>query len=74
MGITEAGSCRSNLIAHNNINYFTGQAVQSAGKGTLVKDNVAEGPNSFKSMNKKPYPDFDTKRIDGFILDSTAVK
>jgi parallel beta-helix repeat protein len=74
MGITEDGASHHNLIAHNNINYFTGQAVQSAGKGTLVKDNVSEGPDSFQSMNKKPYPDFDTKRIDAFLLDTTTVK
>jgi len=73
-GISEDGACRNNLIAHNNINYFTAQAVQSAGKGTLVKDNVSEGPNSFKSMNKKPYPDFDTKRIDAFIRESAPEK
>jgi hypothetical protein len=33
-GIREEGSCRSNLTARNNINYFTGQAVQSAGTET----------------------------------------
>jgi hypothetical protein len=66
-GITEDPSCYNNQFVANNINYFTGSAIISQGKGTIVENNVSSGPKAFVSDGKPPYPDFDTLRIEKFI-------
>jgi hypothetical protein len=66
-GVTEDSSSENNLIAHNNINFFKQLPVRSAGKGTLVKDNVSEGPRAYIGMDRQPSPDFDTQRIDKIL-------
>jgi hypothetical protein len=73
-GVTEDSSSENNLIAHNNINFFKQLAVQSAGKGTLVKDNVSEGPRAYIGMDRQPSPDFDTQRIDKLLRESVREK
>ncbi len=70
-GIIEDSTGVNNLISHNNINFFTQQAVQSAGKGTLAKDNVSEGPRAYVGMDRKGFPDFDTRKIDAYLNDTT---
>lgn len=62
-GITEDESCENNLIANNNINYYTKRGILSLGKGTMVSSNVTRGDSAYIGMDRKPYPDFDTVRI-----------
>lgn len=68
-GITEDATCVNNIIAHNNINYFTRDGIVSEGKGTLVSDNIMQGEDSYIGMDRpKQYPDFDTTRLHNFML------
>ena len=39
-GIIEDVLSGSNIIANNNINYYTGNGVVSHGKGTIVENNL----------------------------------
>jgi hypothetical protein len=66
-GITEDETCANNIIANNNINYYTQKDIAAKGKQTLISINIGIGERSFKSMNKPRYPDFDTFRIESFI-------
>ena len=66
-GITEDNTGENNLIAQNNINYFTQVGVQAAGQGTVVTNNVTAKDRAYQGMGKKGYPDFDTKKIDQFL-------
>lgn len=66
-GIAEDNTCVKNLITSNTINFFKGEGVRSAGQGTLVTNNQAEGKNAHVAMDRPPYPDFDTKRADAFL-------
>jgi hypothetical protein len=72
-GILEDKSCRYNLIANNNINYFTKKGVLTRGKGTLVNNNVVKGDSANIGMDRKQYPDFDTLRIHKFIFEEIRV-
>lgn len=68
-GITEDETCMNNLIAHNNINYYIQEGILSQGKGTLVRDNIMQGDNSYIGMDRpQQYPDFDTTRLHNFML------
>jgi hypothetical protein len=73
-GITEDATCANNIIANNNINYYTKQGVVTKGKGTAVSNNISVGERSFKSMNKPRYPDFDTLRNETFIRKNALYK
>jgi parallel beta-helix repeat protein len=68
-GIIEDRSCKNNIIANNNINYFIYEGILSQGKGALVNNNIMVGDSSYVGMKRKPFPDFDTTRIHKFILD-----
>ena len=66
-GIIESESCRNNIIANNNINYFTEAGIQSAGENTQVENNLSEKDEAYQGMNRKGYPDYDRDRITQFI-------
>lgn len=68
-GITEDATCVNNIIAHNNINYYTREGIVSDGKGTLVSDNIMQGDDSYIGMDRpQQYPDFDTLKLHNFML------
>jgi parallel beta-helix repeat protein len=68
-GIIEDKTCAFNLIANNNINYYTREGISSMGNNTLVSNNVMKGDSAFIGMNRpNQYPDFDTLKIHEFIF------
>jgi hypothetical protein len=68
-GVIEDATCSYNLIATNNINYYTKEGVLSEGKGTLVSNNLLKGDSAYVGMDReKLYPDFDTTRVHKFIF------
>jgi hypothetical protein len=66
-GLEEDATCLNNLIANNNINFFTEEALVAQGEGTLVKDNVAEKTMAYQGMGRKGYPDFTRERLERFM-------
>ncbi len=66
-GIIEDASCQNNIIASNNINYYTGVAVDAAGQNTLVEHNMSEKETAYQGMGRQGYPDYDRERITQFI-------
>jgi hypothetical protein len=67
IGIRELAGCRSNVVAHNHINYYTTADVVSEGDGTQCAANLGSKDTAHVGMDRKPYGDFDTKRIDRFM-------
>ena len=67
IGIEEDATCRNNVIAHNNINYYTEGAVASAGAGTQATANVGHGEGAYLGMGREPYPDFTRGRLEMFM-------
>ena len=76
-GIYEAEDCRDNQITDNIINYYTDNAVRSAGTGTTVS-SVKEIPKFYshpeagafapsKDKPKVKTPPFTTQRVDKFL-------
>lgn len=68
IGISEDEISQNNLIANNNINFFTDADILSQGKGTVISNNVGVGPDALVGMDRpNKYPDFDMKKIKAFI-------
>ena len=76
-GICEAEECQNNQITDNNINYYTDEAVFSAGKHSIVANNVGVA-GMYPEPGKEPwrtefrYPDsfyvpFTRERLERFL-------
>ncbi|VGO19595.1 right-handed parallel beta-helix repeat-containing protein [Pontiella sulfatireligans] len=66
-GIDEDASCRVNLMANNNVNYYTEQDVISRGAQSLAQGNVGIGPEAWLGMDRDPYPDFSLDGLNTFL-------
>ncbi|MGE4489727.1 MAG: right-handed parallel beta-helix repeat-containing protein [Kiritimatiellales bacterium] len=66
-GVIEDDSCVKNIIAYNNINFFTCGGVQSSGRESVESHNLCEGQEAWIGMNRPGYPDFSREGIESFI-------
>ena len=67
IGVKEDDTCRNNIIAHNNINFYTKTDIVSEGAGTLVKDNLSLQEEAYVGLGRSGYPDFTRQPIERFI-------
>jgi len=67
IGVDEDATCRNNIIAHNNINYYTETDIVSAGAGTQAAANVSLDDEAYQAMGRKPCPDFTRERLEAFM-------
>jgi hypothetical protein len=66
-GVSEDADSRYNIIANNNINYFTEEAVISQGIGTEVHGNVILKDIAHVRLNADFMQSFRTEMTDQFI-------
>lgn len=68
-GIWEDEQCMKNSIVGNTINYFQAEAVRSAGRESLARDNIAHAERPYNDMERADGPQ---RAVQSFARELTA--